>query len=654
MSSYDDMRYEQDVNREEIEKEVFKSSPDLYGKKIKATPKPPLEIGIDRKDSFVNNILEQGDSSQLDISKINSFLQISQQREVIYDLLDTMGDDPMIASALEIYTEDVTETNDRGAIVWCEADDPNIAAMVTYLLDSMNVDKNIYTWAYSLIKYGDLYLRLYRKSDFEEADLFHVNKEKNVRKPLTEDVQPESDKPLNEDVYLQLYRENDPYEHYIEMVADPATMFELTKFGKTFAYIEADTAVQISKENVYMNNNYKYSFRSGDVKLYQPTTFVHACLSDGTNRSPETVDLFTPQISLNSSEEAKYSFNVRRGQSALYTVFKIWREMTLLENSMLLNRVTTSSMVRLLNIEVGDMPPEDIGPHLANIKRLFEQKMALNVGSSLEEYTNPGPVENYIYIPTHDGLGAISTQEFGGAQDVSGLADVDYFKDKLSGALKIPKQYLGFTDDSTGFNGGTALSLVSSRYAKAVKRIQNQLLQAMTDIVNLMLIDKHMDNYINKFTLRMQEPTTQEEMDRKDSKSTSVGIAQDILSLVGDMKKESSKLKVLKILIPTIVSDSDIVDIIQDEIDAALAEEEVVGAAEGEEDDFDMGGNMHISGGRGPSEPPVGPEGGGEEFGAEEGGAPEGDEEEAGPAATNLPTPDELGAGDFTDNNIEF
>ena len=74
-------------------------------------------------------------------------------------------------------------------------------------------------------------------------------------------------------------------------------------------------------------------------------------------------------------------------------------------------------------------------------------------------------------------------------------------------SLRVPKQYFGDTDDSAGFNGGESLSLISSRYAKMVKRIQNVICQIVTDIVNLMLIDKHLTKYVNKFTIRMQNPT---------------------------------------------------------------------------------------------------------------------------------------------------
>lgn len=648
MSEFDDVRYEQDME----EDSVFKPESDLYGKKIKAVPKPELEIGIDRNDSFVSNILNLGESSQIDISKINSFTGIANNRNSVYDLIDTMAEDPMIASALEIYTEDVTETNERGEIVWCESDDAEIQKYVTYLLDSMNIDKNIYKWAHSFIKYGDLYLRLYRQSDFEAADIFKNKNRENDRQYLNEDVK---DKKLDEDVILKIYHTTDPYMHYVEQMSNPAEMFELTKFGKTFAYIQAEIPTITKQDSGYLNATYKYSFKIGDVNVFQPTSFVHASLEDNITRSPEQVDLFTGDDT-DKEKSQPYSYNVKRGQSILYNVFKIWREMTLLENSMLLNRLTRSSIIRLLNVEVGDMPKEEIGQHLTGIKRLFEQKTAINSGNSLEEYTNPGPIENYVYIPTHNGQGTISSQEMGGDTSVTGLDDVDYFKNKMFGSLKIPGQYLGFTDDNTGFNGGTALSLVSSRYAKTVKRIQNQLIQAFTDIINLMLIDKHLDNYINKFKLRMQEPSTQEEIDRKESRSTSIGNVQDILSLLDGMQKESSKLKALKTLLPQVTSDAEIMNIVEEEIELAEAEEsgEVEDKDFGSEDfgddndvDLNIGGGMHTAGGGGFDDFDLGGE---ETTTSDLGGEDLGGEETLG----ELPSPSDLGAGDFTDNNMEI
>ena len=138
----------------------------------------------------------------------------------------------------------------------------------------------------------------------------------------------------------------------------------------------------------------------------------------------------------------------------LYPTFKIWRELALLENVILLNRVTKSSVVRVINVEVGDMPKEMVAPHLQGIKSLFEQKANIDAGTSFGEYTNPGPVENNVYVPTRGGIGTLSTQQVGGDVDVGKLSDLDYFQDKFFGAMRVPKQYFGITDDNAGFSGG--------------------------------------------------------------------------------------------------------------------------------------------------------------------------------------------------------
>ena len=105
--------------------------------------------------------------------------------------------------------------------------------------------------------------------------------------------------------------------------------------------------------------------------------------------------------------------------------------MTLLENSTVLNRLTKSSIVRIIGVEVGDMPKEMIGPHLQSIKSMFEQKAAIDTNASMNEYTNPGPVANNIYAPKHNGQGGFTVDAVGGDFDPGKLTDLDYFLKKF-------------------------------------------------------------------------------------------------------------------------------------------------------------------------------------------------------------------------------
>lgn len=548
---------------ETIKDTSVQQNDELYNKKITPVSAPNEEIGIDLNNTVLQNIVDTIETSKFDISALNSFTQVSRNRNEIYNAIDYMAQDSTLASVLETYTEDATETNDNGNIMWCESDDADVGKFVTYLLNALNVDKNIYRWAHCLVTYGDVYLRLYRESEYDDL-LFDEPKKDKEKGP----------KKLNEDVVIKAYSKNDNYVHYLEMAPNPAQLFELTRFGKTAAYVKTDVlptqntndVMNFGSASTFLN---KYSFNKSDVQLYQPTEWVHGSLDNSNSRIVEEVDLFI-------NDEKTLNYSVRSGESLLMDVYKVWRQLMLLENSVLLNRVTQSSIVRVIGVEVGDMPKESVSPHLMNIKQLIEQKAALDVGNSMNEYNNPGPIVNNVYIPTRNGQGVVTTSQIGGDVNVGDLVDLDWYNRKLFAGLRVPQQYFGFTDDAAGFSGGQSLSIISSRYAKMIKRIQNVLCQMITDAINLILIDTHNEAYINKFSLRMQAPTTQEEVDRRDNLSNKVGLVTDIMNTLTDVENVTTKLKILKSLLGNTITDPEVIQLLQDEIEALEADMEEV------------------------------------------------------------------------------
>ena len=142
------------------DKEVFKNID--YENKTITKPTPDKINDIDTHNNIYDNIIENQEKGTLDLNSINSLTTISRERDSVYALLDLMGEDPIISTALEIYTADSTETNEQGKIMWCESNDERITGAVNQILDAMNIDKNAYTHMYALYKYGDVYLRLDR------------------------------------------------------------------------------------------------------------------------------------------------------------------------------------------------------------------------------------------------------------------------------------------------------------------------------------------------------------------------------------------------------------------------------------------------------------------------------------------------------------
>lgn len=564
-----------------------------------------VALDIDTKNVLADNIIEAGLASKLDMAALENFTSISNARDQVYQLIDTMAQDSSVAAILRTYTEDVCEPADNGHVIWCEADDPKISKFINYILNIMNADKNMYSWTYSLLKYGDVYLRLFRESDYADT-LFtsdNINRAYSARNTLNEAFEEEKTEKLDEAVHLNVHAASDPYSYYIELVDDPGTMFELTKFGKTYGYIEVpNTESNLDAITAFtgtsMTGTYNFRMKSTDVNVFQADDFVHACLEDNFTRFPETVDLFIDEESKKSQ-----SYSVRRGKSLLYDSYKIWREKALLENAALLNRITRSSIVRKVGVEVGDMPKEQVQQTLRRVKEMMEQKGAINVGNSMSEYNNPGPIENNIYFATHGGQGNITVEAVGGDVEVKNLADLDWWNNKFYSSYGIPKQYFGWTDDGAGFNGGTSLTILSSVYAKGVKRVQNAMIQAITDAVNLFLLNKGLKSYLNNFTLKMKAPITQEEIDYRADLSNKINAISSIQGLFTDIEDKPRRLRILKTLLAAlnygdelnIEIDAEIkaIESAAEETDEATDEasstETPVGEESSENEDMDLG-----------------------------------------------------------------
>ncbi len=535
-----------------------KSSNPLVGSQAQpVTLDNTTTLDIDVKNTLADNIIEAGLTSQLDMAAIENFTSVSNARDQIYQMIDTMAQDSSVAAILRTYAEDVCEPADNGHVIWCEANDPKVSKFVNYLLNVMNADKNMYGWTHSLLKYGDLYLRLFRESDYED-ELFKsdkINQAYTARNTLNEafnldfeEKKEESKEKLDEAVKLNLHKTSDPYSYYVEAIDDPGTMFELTKFGKTYGYIETPNSTNnfdaiSSITSATASGVYNFKMKSADVNVWQADDFVHACLEDNFTRFPETVDLF-----IDPEGKKSQSYSVRRGKSLLYDSYKIWREKALLENAALLNRITRSSIVRKVGVEVGDMPKEQVQQTLRRVKEMMEQKSSISVGKSMSEYNSPGPVENNIYFATHGGQGNITVEAVGGDVEVKNLADLDWWNNKFYSSYGIPKQYFGWTDDGAGFNGGTSLTILSSVYAKGVKRVQNAMIQALTDAINLFLLNKGLKSYLNNFTLKMKAPLTQEEIDYRADLSNKINAISSIQGLFTDIEDKPRRLRILKAL----------------------------------------------------------------------------------------------------------
>lgn len=545
--------------------------------KFKPVAKNEPNIGVEYQKALVKLLAQdEAIAGTLDNGLLNSFRSISDSREHLYSMYDDMSRDVIISSALELYADNATIYNDSGDVIWAEADDVNIQKFVNNLLTTLKLDQNAWQHIHSLVKYGDLYLETFRKSEFEEESNGQKNLVSNT-KSLTEDVQDKSKVVLVEDVIVNIYKDKDRLNEYIEVVTNPAEIYELTKRGKTVGYLKTKINKPSKVGMLYQYTvDYNLSSTTQDIQLYDPTKYVHISLPDTSSRSAEEVKLFNIPLSSDKTVAAKQLdeiiYRVRRGKSILYDLFKIYREVKLLEDSILLSRVTRSALLRIIQVEVGDMAKPQVHQLLSRIKAVFEQKTALDAGAGMAEYNNPGPVENNIYQPTRGGLGGITSSTLGGDYNVGQLTDLEHWTNKLFAGLKTPKQFLGFTDDAAGFSGGESLMRINSNYANTVKRVKNAYIQGIKTLINMFLVDKGLLSYVNKFTVKMVSPSTTEDVERVGIQQTKLGVISDIMSLLGDVTNPTKKLELVKALLSETVTNENFLHILQDVIKESAQE----------------------------------------------------------------------------------
>lgn len=516
-----------------------------------AAPKSDLsDLPITDEKNSLNRQLEASDIHS--VSQLNEFRTIAEDRETQYSSYDEMSTDSVIAAALEMYADDATSYDEQGRIIWVESDSDEIARAANRLLDILEIPERAWKHIHQACKYGDYYLKLYRVGELEDDDV--VSNQLKSSSHTVHIVNDHKDKGKLS------------YEEYVEDIEDPATVFDLKKRGKTAGFIEV---ARENKSTLSIMGGVNQTYSLSDVTVYPPDKIIHITLGETLSRNPETVTL-----NLGDGQTSS-TYKVSRGKSILFDVYPIQRELQLLEDSLLLNRLTRSSLIRLLEIEVGDMPKKEANDFLRRFKQLIEQHVSMDVSEKgtgkYQSYNAPGPIDNVVYIPVRNGKGHVDINNLGGDVNIRDIADVDYFNNKRAGALKIPRSYLGDDMDGSGLSNGGSLVQLSIRYARTIKRLQTAYIRAITTLLNLFFIDKGLD-YVNKFQVRMASPSTQEDLQRNELINGNIDLISSIMSLMESLSGGTQK-DILEYLVSNILKMPEVADFVskdktpEDEID---------------------------------------------------------------------------------------
>ncbi len=220
------------------------------------------------------------------------------------------------------------------------------------------------------------------------------------------------------------------------------------------------------------------------------------------------------------------------GTSLLEKVRRIWKQLLLSEDAMLVYRTTRAPERRVYKIFVGNMDDKDVDAYVDKIANNFKRTSIVNANNGQQDTRyNPLAVDQDYFIPVRDPSLANPIDTLPGATNLSEIADIEYIQKKMLAALRVPKAFLGF-DEATG--DGKNLAILDIRFARAVHRIQKALIQELNKMAIIHLYLKGYEDDLTNFTLSLTTPSTQADILKVQNWKEKITLYRDAVSDAGN------------------------------------------------------------------------------------------------------------------------
>ena len=198
------------------------------------------------------------------------------------------------------------------------------------------------------------------------------------------------------------------------------------------------------------------------------------------------------------------------GTSMLDKVRRIWKQLLLAEDAMLIYRTSRAPERRVFKVFVGNMDDKDIEPYVQRIANKFKRDQVVDPrNGNVDMRYNQMAIDQDFFIPVRDASQSSPIETLPGAQNLGEISDIEYLQKNLLGALRIPKAFLGF-EDAVG--DGKSLALMDIRFARTINRIQKSLVQELNKIALIHLYLLGLEDELNNFTLSLTNPSSQSDL----------------------------------------------------------------------------------------------------------------------------------------------
>ena len=368
------------------------------------------------RDAYGKHAFKKQEYNPFDNLNLN--YMTAHNRKERYNDFDQMEYMPEIASALDIYADEMTTSTDIRPILTIDCANEEIKNILNVLFYTvLNIESNLFAWCRSMCKYGDFFLYL----DIDE----HIGVKNVIGLPIEEVERIEGEDPTNPQ-YVQ---------------------FQWDAGGLTFENW------QIAHFRILGNERY-----------------------------------------------APY------GSSALEAARRIWRQLTLMEDAMMAYRIVRSPERRVFYIDVGNIPAQDVEQYMGKVMTQMKRNQVVDADTGRVDLRyNPMSIDEDYFIPTRAGQSS-KVESLPGGQFTGDIDDVNYLRDKLFSALKVPKSYLSRGEGAD--EDKTTLAQKDIRFARTIQRLQRMVAAELEKvaIIHLYTIGFEKEDLLG-FKLKLNNPS---------------------------------------------------------------------------------------------------------------------------------------------------
>jgi len=216
------------------------------------------------------------------------------------------------------------------------------------------------------------------------------------------------------------------------------------------------------------------------------------------------------------------------GTSMLEKARRIWKQLVLAEDAMLIYRTSRAPERRVFKVFVGNMDDKDVEPYVQRVANKFKRDQVVDRKTgNVDLRFNQMAVDQDYFIPVRDATATNPIDTLPGGTNLSEIADIEYIQKKLVTALRVPKAYLGFEEP---VGDGKNLSLLDIRFARTINRIQKSAIAEMNKIAIIHLFLMGFEDELSNFTLQLTNPSKQADLLMIDVWATKVTLYKDMVT----------------------------------------------------------------------------------------------------------------------------